>query len=245
MLIKDFHPLFSIKTNELLIQSNETPQFIEFLSKEDKQKYYDLRKDLWNLENKFKRNKRLESLQKALDKIHDFCVQNDDNDWKRSIVCGVIWFDQGIAINTRQLKILINKCKSSINGALLKMGYTSSTTKGEGFDSLLRKIPYLRGNFVEQRMWTVRKKSIATPMPERGADIFDYNEFQTPQPHIDIQKSQLTTQQEINKMFNIDSQADETNKISSCEPDFFLDPVCCCPVSWVLADDDDDFTTYG
>ena len=235
-----------VKQNIFLV-TNENPQFIEFLSEEDKKNYYLLRKDLWNLDNKFKRNKRVISLQNALDKIHNYCIQNDESDWKRCIVCGVIWYDEGIAINTRQLKILINKCKSSINGALQKMGYTSSTTKGEGFDSLLRKIPYLRGNFVEQRMWTVRKKVTSTPLPKR-VEISYFKEFEqcTPQPQIDqIQGHVMSTHDEIRQMLGM-PQESNGSLIQSCEYDFFQDPMCCCPIHWVLSDEaNDDFTTFG
>ena len=227
---------------------NQEPQFIEFLSDKDRKDYENLKQDLWSLENKFKRNKRLISLQNALDKIRDYCIKNDSNDWKRSIVCGVIWYDEGIAINTRQLRILINKCKSSINGALLKMGYTSSTTKGEGFDALLRKIPYLRGNFLEQRMWTVRKKLPATPLPERVEPMPAIMEFDqnTPQPVLSqFNGPVMSTHDEIRQMLGMPQEKTDS-LIQKCEYDFFQDPMCCCPIQWALTDNvNDDYTTFG
>lgn len=159
------------------------PQFIEFLSSEDKEQYYELRANLTNLENKYKKNKRLSSLQNALDAIREFCEKGKDDDWKRYLVCGACWYGSELGINTRQLRLLLNKCKSSINGALSKMGYEYQKLKIDEDTFLTQKIPYLKENINEKRMWTARRKVTLSPYPMFH---FYYSPaaymYQTPQP---------------------------------------------------------------
>jgi hypothetical protein len=100
-----------------------------------------------------------------LEAIKAFAVRDDEDDWKRCIVCGVIWLPGSIAINTRQLRLLIDKCKSSINGSLQRMGYSSVTSRGDTSKQLIEFVPKLPGNFSELRQWTVRQISAQTPQP--------------------------------------------------------------------------------
>lgn len=165
--------------------SQAMPMFFDLLDDDDKEKYNELRKVISNSDKRYKKNKRIESLQEALDLIQKFCIRNDLDNWKRFLVCGVCWMGQDIAINTRQLRLLIDKCKSSINGALSKMGYSTAPIKSSITAALLTYIPYLKGNFVEQRQWTVRRKIQFSPLPPiRGNVIPSYNmyPFQTPEP---------------------------------------------------------------
>lgn len=148
--------------------NNITPAFFEMLSESDQKGYITLRNEIAASDTKFKRYKRITSLQEALYAIRTYCVRNDKDDWRRFLVCGICWIGWDIAINTRQLRLLINKCKSSINGAIAKMGYSTAPIKGEGFSALINVIPFLKGNFVEQRMWTVRKRQIGSPAPSRN-----------------------------------------------------------------------------
>ena len=161
------------------------PSFFEFLSPDDQKRYHELRNILSSSDNKYKRNQRVKTFQNAIDMIKEFCCRGDGDDWKRYLVCGICWIDMDIAINTRQLRLLIDKCKSSINGALAKMGYGSEIIRGEGSQSLISKIPFLKGNFVEQRQWTIRKRIAASPYPA----MFVYSPFfgyamVTPQPQL-------------------------------------------------------------
>ena len=45
------------------------------------------------------------------------------------------------------------------------MGYSTAPIKTEGSSSLIKAIPFLKGNFVELRMWTIRRRQIASPLP--------------------------------------------------------------------------------
>ena len=141
------------------------PQYLPLLSESDVALYNKLRESLSSRLCRNRRGHRLEHFNEMLDTIKQFAVRNDEDDWKRCLVCGVVWLSTGIAINTRQLRLLINKCKSSINGSLHRMGYSSFTSRGDTDSELIHKLPMLENNFAELRQWTVRKMGAQTPQP--------------------------------------------------------------------------------
>jgi hypothetical protein len=134
----------------------EQLKFYDLLSPDDKLKYGELRAILSSKLRRNRRGKRLDEFAEILASIHSFCVRQDGSDWQRSLVCGVCWLPNGIAINNRQLSILIGKCKSSINGSLQKMGYFAVQNRAETSAPLTDAIPMLRNHFNELREWTVR-----------------------------------------------------------------------------------------
>ena len=143
---------------EAQLRREMTPQFIKLLSDADVAAYNKLRSDLSSPNCRNRRNKRLETFGEMLNSIQSFAIRKDDDDWKRCLVCGVLWLTNGIAINTRQLRLLINKCKSSINGSLQKLGYTTSLGRTESAAAMVSVWPLLRENNAELRKWTVRKR---------------------------------------------------------------------------------------
>ena len=142
--------------------NDQVPNFFEYLSLEDQKKFEEIKNTLGAPDHRYNRNKRLVTFQEMLESIKDFCERNDSEDWKRYIVCGICWFGNEIAINTRQLRILLGKSKSSINGAFAKMGYETLPSKGIDQSQLMDKIPFLKSNFAEYRQWTVRRSILKT-----------------------------------------------------------------------------------
>ncbi|EAY03784.1 hypothetical protein TVAG_232670 [Trichomonas vaginalis G3] len=136
----------------------ETPQYWELLSETDKEKYNELHQEFSSGVMKRARNGRAESFEEMLENIKKYCIRNDEDDWKRYLVCGVCWMDEAIAINTRQLRLLVCKCKSSINGSLQKMGFSTNMAHSESWKILFPKIPLLKDHFSELRKWTIRYK---------------------------------------------------------------------------------------
>jgi hypothetical protein len=164
-------------------KSDFRPKFYDLLSTGDQDQYNELRSSLSSQMCRNRRGKRLESFSEILGSIRSFCIRNKEDDWKRCLVCGVCWLPSGIAINNRQLSILIDKCKSSINGSLQKMGYSSLQSRNESTGALYDSIPLLRNNFNELREWTVRFFIAATPQPT--LPIYTVNTlfpFQSPMP---------------------------------------------------------------
>ena len=134
------------------------PTFYELLNADDKKSYEDLRKILNAPDHRYNRNKRIVTFNDMLDQIRKFCCRGDNDDWKRYLVCGICWINDDIAINTRQLRLLLGKSKSTINGAFSKMNYETLPFKNHDA-GLQEKIPFLKGNFTEARQWTVRRLS--------------------------------------------------------------------------------------
>lgn len=159
------------------------PKFFDMLDSSDQERYNELRATLSSQMCRNRRGKRIETFAEMLSAIRRFCVRNDENDWKRCLVCGVCWLPSGIAINNRQLSILIDKCKSSINGSLQKMGYTALQSRNESSESLRQAIPILKDNFNELREWTVRLFVAATPQPHLPPySVSTMHPYQSPMP---------------------------------------------------------------
>ena len=141
------------------------PAYYDILSAEDQFGYNKLRQSVGSEDNRYNRNRRLVKFSDMLNEIRTYCEEMQVDTWKRYLVCGICWFSGCLAINTRQLTLLLAKSKSSINGALAKMGYT--TRSGE-CNELLNAIPYLRGNSRELRQWTVRQRLTNVLSPLEG-----------------------------------------------------------------------------
>lgn len=248
--------------NDECAASSAEPNFFSLLSEEDKAGYADLKEKLCSFQ-KYKRNKRVESLQEQIEEIRKFCLRNDDEDWKRSLVCGICWMGYDIGINNRQLKLLVGKCKSSINGAISKMGYGTVNIKSEVSARLLEFIPFLKGNFVEQRQWTVRRKINFSPIPDyyspgMGIDIL--SPYSTPQPNKPTQviiQEKKCGPSEFFTVVGIENQSqgssipyteslNQQSDYSDTKYNFLSDPCCCCPVQWVNNNDNiDDYFSYA
>lgn len=224
------------------------PPFFELLSTRDREEYFELRGKLVSSDKRYKKNMRIESLQDELNAIQAYCLRGDGQDWRRCLVSGICWLGpQDIAVNTRQLRLLINKCKSSINGALAKMNYGTIPGKNVATAALVQRIPYLQGNFMEQRQWTVRRQYHFSPY--LGA-------FWTPQM-ARVNMTPVTPQpdpttppsdpeppvNEVEEVFGIQTKEKQVEE----EYNFITDPVCCCPVGWSKDDeaDVDDFFAFA
>jgi hypothetical protein len=156
-----------------VMDEDENPLFLEMLSAEDREEFEVLRKRLGSRENRYNRNKRLVTLQESLDSIKAFCIRGRDDDSFRCLACGICWLDDGeIAINVRQLRVILAKSKSTINGALAKLKFITVPTKDDDAARLYRAIPYLKGHYLEMRQWTIRKKHSLCQSPR--PDLVDF-----------------------------------------------------------------------
>lgn len=161
--------------------TDKTPMFMNILSAEDKTAYEELQNVLAAPDHRYNRNKRIVTFQDMLAQIKAFCVRGDSNDWKRYLVCGICWIGADIAINTRQLRVLLGKSKSTINGAFSKMGYETLPFKNND-SALQEKIPFLKGNFSESRQWTVRRNTQTSMSEPEKLDAAPSPEPKTPEP---------------------------------------------------------------
>lgn len=155
------------------------PSFFDILSDSDKEKYIKLHEKVGSPENRYNRNKRLQTFNEILDEIKRFCIQDDGEDWRRYLVCGICWINNDIVINTRQLRILIEKSKSTINGSFAKMGYCTVPMKEHDTKYIIQFIPYLKSHPQELRQWTTRKNSIS-PKCKSDDDSFIDSDIKPP-----------------------------------------------------------------
>lgn len=131
----------------------------EFLSKEDFEYYKNLKETLSSHICRNCRNKRVQSFNQMLITIHYFVNRKKEDDWKRSLICGVCWHKIYICVNIRQMSYLLEKCKSSINGSLKRLFLVVLQNKQQSKKILLEAIPYLKSHQEMLHMWSVRQRA--------------------------------------------------------------------------------------
>lgn len=142
-----------------------TPKFFEQLSADDQTTYKELQEKFSSKQCRNNRNHRVSVFSEILNMVKDFCERGDANDSIRCLVCGYCTMPGGFAVNIRQMRILVDKCKSSINGSLQRMGAAITPMRNELAEMLQQKIPQLKSTFTEMREWSVRQLSATTPQP--------------------------------------------------------------------------------
>ena len=135
------------------------PVHWQLLSVSDLDEYFHLRQSFLNENGKSKKGERLESFMLRLNKIRAYIERGDSNDWKRSVVCGIMFLKKSIAINIQQLRLLVGKCKSSINGSLQQLGYTALPQGREMSQEFLYRVPFFQKDSLELKKWTIRENS--------------------------------------------------------------------------------------
>ncbi|KAH0792219.1 potassium/sodium hyperpolarization-activated cyclic nucleotide-gated channel 1 [Histomonas meleagridis] len=197
------------------------PKFWELLSEEDQNGYLYLKATFDGYSFKRSRGHRIETFDVILEAVRKYAEQGKSDDWKRFLVCGVCWIDNAIAINTRQFRLLISKCKSSINGSLQKLRYFTNTSHSESWKILFEKIPFLKGNYAEIRQWTIRYRIPIEGYPLQPNPVPFPIGFQPPLPNdcntIPPQPPQtvIATEQPIPVQLSPVVRAPETQNVTS------------------------------
>lgn len=146
----------------------ELPQFFELLNKEDKKQYLFMRLTLSSSVCKNRRNHSTQTFELILQMIKNFTIRNDCDDWKRCIVCGIFWLeDNQIAVNSKQLCILLSKCKSSINGSLQALHYYKIQNNLDHVKSFVKSLQMIQTHpmLIELRQWTIRRYEPVEKVP--------------------------------------------------------------------------------
>ena len=132
------------------------PAHWDLLHPSDLDQYVQLRTSFYDEIKMSKKGERLESFIKRLKRIREFVERGDGDDWKRGLVCGIIFLSNGIAIHIQQFRLLLGKCKSSINGSLQQIGFIAHPQGGPIEEELCDKVPIFRKEHSEVKKWTVR-----------------------------------------------------------------------------------------
>jgi hypothetical protein len=126
------------------------------LTDEDKAKYRQLRQRIDPLSFRSARHELALKFQVVVREIQQYCIRSDEDDWKRCVICGIVWLDGALTISTRQLRRLIGKCKSSINAGFQSLGYETSSMSSHQVSELMRWLSLLVHHGPEAREWTIR-----------------------------------------------------------------------------------------
>jgi hypothetical protein len=103
-------------------------------------------------ESRHSRRQRIALLQSWLTSLQSFCICNDESDWICCLVCGIPWLSRDeITVNARNLKTILGKNKSSINGALALMDYVDIPPRIEQITRTSSVIPYHAAHNTELR----------------------------------------------------------------------------------------------
>ena len=210
------------------------PRFFQILSEEDCLIYNSLRSKFASHTNQSADRQQFSNFSANLALIKEFCIRNNDDDWKRDIVCGICWINDDIAVNNSQFSILINENKSNINNSFQKLGYSIFKDRVESIRLLTEKIPFLKDNYHELKEWTVRHFKATTPSPRLPPlKVSTFFTFNTPDAPISQFFSPPQSPIELPGMPQIDRPLSRPNAA-----DFFDDPFC-LPPDFLLDDDDD------
>jgi hypothetical protein len=133
------------------------PKFFNLLSLPNCQEYSILRVHFHESCGRSRKGERLDIFNDRLATIRRFVERHDDDDWKRALVCGVFFLPDSLALNIQQLRVLVGKCKSSINGSLQQLGYRAVPPGLEAEQQFLTRIPQQCRDLTDLKKWTVRK----------------------------------------------------------------------------------------
>lgn len=216
------------------MESKSSIPYLKILVAQDQEEYFKLRSEVGSEKHRYQRFRRVDTFDSILLEIKKYCIRHDNDDWKRCLVCGICWLSGCLAVNVKQLSLLIQKSKSNINGVFSKLGYITDNKQANLRRDLIETLPILRGNHIEQKFWTIRVNPSMTPAPSVKAKFEEAYLSSTPQP---------TNREEFSipgsdAMLNLFDVLDVKIKPgiecgSNCDDfDFYADTACCFPAQF-------------
>jgi hypothetical protein len=143
------------------------PMFWNLIPSQDRPGYTMLRNELASKVCKHRRNEMRELNYQILQTVQHYIIGTDGGNCQRAMVCGFSWSGTTLVVNVRQLRVLLSKCKSSINAMFDSLGYCRPPDTPETRAMLEDCLPLLKGNFAELRQWSVRvPKNRPQPVPQ-------------------------------------------------------------------------------
>lgn len=151
-------------------------KYTRLLSERDREEFYRLKNFFINELSGPKKNKKVEIFNTILNKIKNFSIHNDSDDWKRSIVCGILWVDdESMIVSNKILTNVINQSKSAINYSFQMMNFTSCPIDRITHSKILKMFPFLDGDSEFLKHLTLRQRkdnnlTIHNDNPKKKAD---------------------------------------------------------------------------
>ena len=137
----------------------EVTQLLQ-LSDTDREKYLQLRRAFSSSACRNQRNSRGRTFERLLTLVRDFVFSSPHGKTKRSLACGIFWLPDGtIAINTKNLGILMDRCKSSLNGLFKSIGYLPVPNNKDAVRDFVESHKDLGISFADLRKWSIRGRA--------------------------------------------------------------------------------------
>jgi hypothetical protein len=135
-------------------------RFWSVLSQSDKNEFLRLRTKFDQDKRSIARDRRAVTFANELFTVLEYIDRSPDNMEARAVVAGVCFVGPIICVNTRQLKYLLCRCKSSINGILQELGYVGVRPKSKTRSCVLASMPSLERSAEILRQWSIRHASV-------------------------------------------------------------------------------------
>ena len=127
------------------------------LSPEEQSEYARLSAFFRLTDERNKRNEGVTAFIKHLRMIHSFVVRDDGNDALRGLVCGIIFSNPVLVVNTDRLKKFTCRSKSCVNGCFQKLGFDVSRATQELNTFFQSILPAAVPDLSNPRHWCIRK----------------------------------------------------------------------------------------
>lgn len=185
------------------------PAHWEFLNESDKSEYIAIRTRFHDEIAKSKRGERIDVFVARLKIIRDYIEKEPNDQWKRIIVCGIMFLNDALGINIQQLRILMGKCKSSINGSLQQLGYIAKPPTHDIDQEITKKVPMLKDDHFQLKKWTIRFGKLPNNKETRLKTPVNHNQNKINQTVQNLSSntpsqpsSPITTAQEVMTLVN-------------------------------------------
>jgi hypothetical protein len=131
------------------------------LSEDDRVEYFRLRTSFQQNPKVSSKDRRVIAFPREIHAVLRYLERSPENMEARCIITGLCFVGPVVCINTRQLKRLLNRCKSSINGSFQQLGYVAFRTKSKARSCAVAALPALERDQNLLRQWTCRVASQA------------------------------------------------------------------------------------
>lgn len=108
-------------------------------------------------DDKHKRNLSLKTFAKHLGMIYRFVVRDDGNSALRGLVCGIIFADYVLVVNTDRLKKFTCRSKSCVNTGFQRLGFEVTRATQDLGNILQSILPISDPELYNPRRWCIRK----------------------------------------------------------------------------------------
>jgi hypothetical protein len=132
------------------------------ISQDDQTEFIKLRAHLHRGQQPMSKDVRMASLRRELLLVLSYLERSPDNMEARAILAGICFVGAAVCVNTRQLKCLLGRCKSSINGCFKQLGFVAVRTKAKARGFIAAALTSLKDRPEIIRQWTVRCTSSAS-----------------------------------------------------------------------------------